>query len=135
MPYCTIEELKNHTYCKLEPEKLVITKGECFVGRFLALTDETWRKDGQNKPYKRLVIEDIDNKIYGLALFGFHDRLISGVKLIRRGDIVAVACIGIKDGKFPNYAISLLKPEIAEKIAYKAPTVGTSAGSDDDIPF
>lgn len=133
--YCTIEELKNHEYSKLEPEKLTITKGECFVGRFLAMTDEIWRsKDRPDKPYKRLVIEDADNKIYGLALFGFHDRLISGVKLIRRGDFIAVACIGLKDGKFPNYAISLLKPETVEKIQYKNPTVGNTAG-DDEIPF
>lgn len=134
MPHCTIESLKTVPYNKLEPEKLTILKGECYVGRFVALTPETYQKDGETKRFMRLVIENFDNSLKALPLFGFHDKFISGVKLVSKGDIIAVACTAMKDGKFPSYAVSVLTREAAEKLSYKpAPVMADSA--DDVVPF
>lgn len=135
MHITTIEQIKEIGYGKLEPVKVTIPKGECIIGKFIILTDETYTKDQKTTKFKRLFITDFEDpsKIYYINLFGFHDRFITGIKLLVRGSLISVACTAIKDDKWPSYAIGLIDGLKLANINWKQNI--TVADSSDDIPF
>ena len=136
MGFATISNIK-HLAGSLNPIKIMIPKGECFVGKYLTLTNETFtKKDGKKVAFMRLFFSAHDDvsKLYYINLFGFHDRFVTGIKLLVRGATIAIMCTDIKDEKWPVYAVALIAPEKLNDIKWIDRPISTNS-SEDEMPF